>query len=239
MGIESSRMRREEGKDAKETRRRETAMSIMRVLTMCGFAILVLAANSPKTYTNDFEKAEVGKVPDDFMVLDGTFAVREVDGNRCLELAPDPIGSFGALFGPDGLTAMDVKARIWASSAGKRFPEFGIGADDAGGFKLFLVPSKHILELRKGDDPVASVPFDWKDGAWTWLRLRVEPKDDKRWAISGKAWAQGQAEPGDWGVSALDSEAPSAGKASIWGSDYSEKPIRFDDLSVMPAGDKH
>jgi hypothetical protein len=29
-----------------------------------------------------------------------------------------------------------------------------------------------------------------------------------------------------------DTETPSAGKASLWGSDFSEQPIRFDDLSV-------
>ena len=215
-------------------------MSTRSRVISCGFAILLLgAAASPTGYSNDFEKSEAGKTPDDLMVLDGTFTVREVDGKKCLELAADPIGSFGALFGPDGLTAMDVRARIWAASSGKRFPEFGIGADDAGGYKLFAVPAKHMIELRKGDDPMASAPFDWKDGAWTWLRLRVEPKGQKQWTISGKAWGQGQTEPGNWLVSASDSEAPSAGKASIWGSDYSEKPIRFDDLSVMPAGDKH
>lgn len=208
-------------------------MTARRCLLIGGLAILLMGGDAtPTAYTNDFEKAEVGKVPDDLMVLDGTFAVREVEGNKCLELAPDPIGSYGALFGPDGLTAMDVRARIWAASSGKRFPEMGIGADDAGGYKLFLVPAKHIVELRKGDDPVASAPFEWKDGAWTWLRLHVEPKGEKQWSMSGKAWPQGQNEPEKWTISASDTEAPSAGKASIWGSDYSEMPIRFDDLRV-------
>ena len=96
----------------------------------------------------------------------------------------------------------------------------GIGADDAGGYKLFLVPAKHIIELRKGDDPVVSAPFEWKDGAWTSLRLHVESKSGKRWSISGKAWAQGQNEPDKWMISTTDAEAPSAGKASLWGSEF-------------------
>lgn len=200
---------------------------------MTGLAILLLGADAaPTAYVNDFEKADLGKVPDEVMVLDGTFAVQAVDGTKCLELAADPIGSYGALFGPDGLAAMDVKARIWAASSGKRFPEFGIGADDAGGYKLFVIPGSHKLELRKGDDPAASVPFEWKDGGWTWLRLRVEPTSQKQWTISGKAWGQGQPEPDKWTITTTDTEAPSAGKASLWGSDFSEKPIRFDDLSV-------
>jgi hypothetical protein len=228
-------MRREEGKDAKEARRRGNMMNMRRIGFICGVAIALMGADAaPTAYTNDFEKAEVGKTPDDLMVLDGTFAVREVDGNKCLELAADPIGSYGALFGPEGLTAMDVRARIWAASSGKRYPEVGIGADDAGGYKLFLVPAKHFLELRKGDDPIASVPFAWKDGGWNWLRLHVQPKADKQWMISGKAWAQGATEPEKWTITASDNEAPSAGKASLWGSDFSEQPIRFDDLSVAP-----
>jgi hypothetical protein len=206
------------------------------LLLFCCVGGLIFAADQaspPAPYSNDFEKSEIGKAPDDFMILDGTFAVREVDGNKCLELAGDPIGSFGALFGPDGATAMDVKARIWAAASGKRFPEFGIGADDAGGNKLFVIPASHSIELRKGDDAVASVPFTWSSGTWTLLRLRVEPKD-KTWTIQGKAWPQGQSEPQAWTITATDPEAPSAGKASIWGNAYSEQPIRFDDLAVMP-----
>ena len=204
------------------------------VILLCGIALVLIAATPPSTYTNDFEKSEIGKTPDDLMILDGAFSVREVDGNKCLELAGDPIGSFGALFGPEGLTAMDVKARIWAASSGKRFPEIGIGVDDAGGYKLFLVPAKHELVLLNGDDPVASVPFDWKDGAWNWLRIRIELGANKKWLIRGKAWAEGQDEPKNWIVTASDAQSPSAGKASLWGSDFSEKPIRFDDLSVSP-----
>jgi hypothetical protein len=202
------------------------------LLLLCGIAMLVAANAAP--YTNDFEKAEIGKVPEDIMVLDGSFAVRAVDGNKCLELAGDPVGSFGALFGPEGLVATDVKARIWAAATGKRFPELGIGVNDPGGYKLFAVPAKHILELRKGDDPVASAPFPWQSGKWTWYRLRVEPKDPKIWQIRGKAWPDGEKEPENWMVTAQDTEWPSAGRASLWGSDFSEQPIRFDDLSVVP-----
>jgi hypothetical protein len=173
-------------------------------------------------------------MPDDFMALDGTFAVREVDGNKCLELTPDPIGSYGVLFGPEGLIAMDVRARIWGASSGKRTPELGIGVDDAGGYKLFVLPAQHRVELRKGDDPVGSAPFEWDDGKWTWLRLRIEPKDKSTWIIHGKAWAFGKDEPADWMITSEDTEAPTAGKASIWGNDYSEQPIRFDDLRVEP-----
>ena len=94
MGIDGSPRRR--GEDAKKAQRKD-GNEQERILMFCGLAIFLIGAEaSPTAYTNDFEKAEVGKVPDELMVLDGTFAVREVDGNKCLELAPDPVGSYGA-----------------------------------------------------------------------------------------------------------------------------------------------
>ena len=211
-------------------------MKWLALFLACACSGVLIAADepaAPKPYTNDFEKAEIGKVPEDLMILDGTFAVRELDGNKCLELAGDPIGSFGATFGPDGASTVDVKARIWAASSGKRFPEIGIGAGDAGGYKLFLIPARHVMELRRGDETAASTPFEWSSGSWNWFRLRVA-KDKTTWVVQGKVWPQGQKEPAHWMVTAPDAEAPPTGKASIWGNDFSEQPIRFDDLSVTP-----
>ena len=205
----------------------------MTLINLLAVAVsLAVSAAGEAVYTNDFEKAEVGKVPDEIMVLDGSFSVRQVDGNKCLELAGDPIGAFGALFGPGDSAAMVVKARVWADAAGKRFPVFGIGANDAGGYKLMLNPGRRLIELRKGDDTVATAPLQWKPATWTWLRLTVEPQGKDKWLVRGRTWRDGESEPKGWSVTFQDSEAPSPGKASIWGEDYSEKPIRFDDLEV-------
>ena len=202
------------------------------LLTLACCLLLAAGPTEPAIYTNDFAKAAVGKVPDDIMVLDGGFAVREFDGNKCLELSPDPIGSYGCLFGPEGLAAMEVRARIWAAPRGKRFPEFGIGAGGIGGYKLILCPARAMLELRKGDDVVMSVPFKWTAAGWTWFQLQVEPNDKGGWLARGRAWAEGQKQPREWMLLRQDAQMPSDGRASLWGDDFSEQPIRFDDLSV-------
>ena len=196
-------------------------------------AMLTIAADvpAPTSYFNDFSKAEVGKVPDDLMVLDGTFAVRDVEGDKCLELEGTPIGTFGVLFGPAALTTCEVSARIWAQPTGKRFPEFGIGANDAGGYKVFVLPGRSLIELRKGDDAVASARFAWKASSWTDFKLRVSGSGSS-WSIKGKVWKHGDREPADWMVTAKDTTAPTPGRASIWANDYSEKPVRFDDIKV-------
>src|SRR5881296_3692321 len=51
-------------------------------------------------YENNFEKAQPGKLPDDFLVLDGAFSIKEQDGNKFVELPGAPLDSFGVLFGP-------------------------------------------------------------------------------------------------------------------------------------------
>jgi hypothetical protein len=199
-------------------------------------SLVALAATSaPHEYTNDFETATVGKVPDDIMVLDGTFTIGADRGNKYLELAGDPVGECGALLGPALGPIVDVRARVWAAATGKRFPEFGIGAGDAGGFRLFVAPGRRLLEIRGGEDTRASAPVEWKSGTWTWLRLRIEKQGAQKWLVRGKAWPQRQNEPGDWMISTQAATSPPAGRISVWGEAFSEQPIRFDDLSASAA----
>jgi hypothetical protein len=197
-----------------------------------------LSADPPATnagaYFNDFEHAAKGKPGDEFTILAGDFVIREEAGNSFLELPGNPLDTFGLLFGPGDSATLDVSARIWADATGKRTPEFGIGSNDTGGYKLWLWPARGTIELRKADDAHASKPFAWKPATWLRLRLRCRQTGPKLWHIEGKAWPDGTPEPADWLLSFDDSEEPSPGKASIWGVPFSGKPIRFDDLSAAP-----
>jgi hypothetical protein len=184
------------------------------------------AATAP--YTNDFEKAEVGKVPDDLLIAAGAFAVRKEGQNQFLELAGEPLESFGFLAGPEGATT--AAARIRAASAGRRFPELGIGLGGPAGYKLWLMPAVKELQLIRGDDVVARIPYTWTSESWTVFRLQVRKIADGKWRLEGKAWQESQKEPADWMISFDDSAPPPAGRASMWGTPYSGKPIAFDDL---------
>lgn len=203
------------------------------------FPVLAAAAQGDGApYSNDFSKTAVGKPSDDeFLVLAGQFAVKDVEGNRVLEMACAPLGSFGALFGPttDKPTAI-ISARIWAATTGRRVPEFGIGSNDAGGYKLWLMPRQKIVAIRKGDETVATAPYDkWQTQTWTMLRLEVAKTGEGKWTVRGKVWAEKSDEPKDWTVSFEETTEPTPGRASIWGNPYSGQPIRFDDLSVKSA----
>lgn len=193
-----------------------------------------VATGAAAKYTNDFSSADVGKVPADIEVAQGEFAVAERGGNRFLEVPGEPLDSFGLLFGPTQPAQASASVRVQSESTGRRFPDMGLGVGDIGGYRLMLLPRLNRLQLRKGEDPVAiaDLPHPWTSGSWTRLRLRVRKVADGQWRIEGKAWPDGQPEPKDWTVSLEATEAPPAGRASLWATPFSGKPVRFDDLAA-------
>ena len=212
------------------------AVTFMRTLTiawitLCTLSLSVLAQTKP-LYENNFEKAEVGKVPEDFLVLEGGFAGKEEGGNKFLELPGTPLDSFAVQFGPAESSNVAVSARIKGAGKGRRFPVFGVGLNGVAGYKLQLSPGKKLLELYKDQELKASVAYEWKSGEWTSLRLQISKTKDGAWKVEGKAWLQGSPEPAQWLLTADEKEEPSAGRASIFGSPYSGTPIQFDDLVV-------
>jgi hypothetical protein len=181
-------------------------------------------------YENNFEKADVGPVPGDFLVLDGDFAVKESDGNKYLELPGAPLDMFGVLFGPTTNVGVCVSARIYATGKGRRYPQFGVGIDGQNGYKLKVSPAKDAVEIYRGDESAAAVPYHWKSGVWTMFKLQIRQTHGPAWKIEGKVWPQTEAEPKEWTITLGEKTPPRSGRASIWGSPVSGTPIRFDDL---------
>jgi len=191
-------------------------------------------AEDKPLYENNFESVDLGKAPEDFLVIDGAFAVKLDKGNRVLELPGAPVDTFGALFGPTERSDWEVTGRIRGTSKGHRAPTFGIGLNGQEGFKLQISPAKKQIELFKADERVATAGFEWKSGQWTMLKLAVRT-DGKGWVVEGKGWMEGAKEPESAMVSSQLSFQPPAGRASIWGQPYANTPIQFDDLVVRTA----
>ncbi len=194
---------------------------------------LVMADDAKPLYGMNFEQAEVGKVPEDFLVLDGGFAVKEEGGNKFLELPGAPLDSFGVLFGPTEKSDVSVSARIRGTNHGRRYPAFGVGLNGQSGYRLQISPGKKALEIYKGDLMVASTPYEWKPGEWTIFQFQIV-KAGEVWKLAGKVWVQGAVEPAQAMVAYDEKEEPSPGRASIWGDPFATTPIQFDDLVVRP-----
>lgn len=201
-------------------------------------AIIALTGNAQTPadkvlYKTDFESANADSVPEELMVLAGQFSVKEIGGNKALELPGNPLEDFGALFGPAESDGIAVRARVFSESSKRLAPRFGVGLDGVAGYRLLVAPGQNRLQLLKDQEAVASAPLEWKSGTWTWLHLQIREVSAGKWFIEGRAWADGSSEPNEWSISFEVSETPPAGKASLWGAPYSGKPILFDDLSVI------
>src|SRR5262249_21150758 len=95
-------------------------------------ALALAAAEAKPSSQNGFNFVAVGQVPDDMLVLDGGFAVKEEGGNKFLELPGAPLETYGVLFGPTEGSGLSVSARIQGTSQGRRFPTFGVGLNGVG-----------------------------------------------------------------------------------------------------------
>ncbi|MBA4148031.1 MAG: hypothetical protein H0X66_07925 [Verrucomicrobia bacterium] len=195
------------------------------------FASIALA-QAQTFYTNNFQKAEIGKVPEDLMVLDGQFTVQEEEGNKFLELPGSPTDTYTVMFGPVTNANVAVSARIFSTSKGRRMPAFGVALCGVGGYKLQISAAKKAVELFKGEQVMQTMEYTWKSGEWSSLHLAaVQTRDGVK--VEGKV-SQGGAEPIH--LSFEDTALLTPGKASISGTPFAGTTIRFDDLAVVAAG---
>jgi hypothetical protein len=204
------------------------------LILVAGFGLV--AAGSAQTnqplYENNFEKAAVGSLPEEFLVLDGGFVVQEEAGNKFLELPGAPLETFGVLFGPTENENTVVSARVFGTGKGRRFPTFALGLGGQGGYRVQVAPAKKSIELYKGDTVKTSIPYEWEASQWTQLKIQIRKAAPAEWKIEAKVWPHGTKEPESWTLIAEEKQKPSNGRASIWGSPYAGTPIRFDDLLV-------
>ena len=209
----------------------QTPKTLSRCLLAFGLAAFTALAAEP-LYKNNFEKTQIGEVPDDFLVLDGDFAVKQEGGNKYLELPGAPLDAFGFMFGPSARHGNEISARMFGTKKGRRYPVFGIALNGVNGYRLQVAPAKRAIELLKGSAVVAKVPFRWGGGEWLRLALRVEQTGAAEWTVSGRVWADGKKAPAKPTITHKEAKEPRNGKPSIWGSPYSGTPIRYDDIVV-------
>src|SRR5687768_4410176 len=111
------------------------ALTFVRVYTMnivvkfygaLFLGIILQAAQPTPLYENNFEKSDAGKVPEEFLILDGGFVVNQDQNNKFLELPGAPLETFGFLFGPTEKENVEVSARVYGTGKGRRFPSFAL-----------------------------------------------------------------------------------------------------------------
>jgi len=200
----------------------------LRTLVLLSACSTALCGAEP-IYKNDFQSAEVGKLPDSFMVMSGDFKVKEEAGKKFLELPGSPLDTFGLLFGPSQPAGGSASAKFFGTKVGRKYPAFGVSMGGVGGYRVQVSAAKKELEIFKGDEAHVSVPFTWESGVWTSVKIQIR-KTGNGWVVEGKAWLANAPEPAEWLIHEEEKDAPPAGRAAIWGSPYSGTPIRFGDF---------
>ena len=106
------------------------------------------------------------------------------------------------LFGPTTNTGVTVSTRIFGSGKGRQnLSSFGVGLNGPSGYKLKVSVAKNAVEIFKGDESAANIPFTWKSSAWTMFKFRVRTVSGELWKIEGKVWPQTESEPAEWTIS--------------------------------------
>lgn len=121
-------------------------------------------------------------------MLDGHFAVKEEGGQRFLELPGAPLETFGVMFGPASKEDWQARARFLGTGSGTTVSSvFGASLNGVAGYRIQVSPGKKAVELLKGDDVQASAPFQWENGSWTVVRVRIRKTGGCGRKVEGKA----------------------------------------------------
>jgi hypothetical protein len=197
------------------------------------------AAAAPAVQKIDFEALMPGAVPDEYMSTDqeAKFVIA-ADGekNKVLELQGQPIVDAGMLVGKSVKGPATITARIKATGKRRVQPRFGVGLYGISGPRLRVVPVTKTVEIVKNSDKeevVASAAYTWTSGTWTKVEMSVKPAaSGKGSVIEARVWEDGKPRPEKPTVTWENPGAAAQGRASVWGTPYSEQAIWFDDIEV-------
>ena len=206
------------------------------VISLLALALSSLhAQKKPKQqlpYSNDFQEAESGSLPEGIMEIYGVFKVeKEGDDQKYLVMSKEPLSENAVLLGPSLRGGATVGAKIRSFKKRRSYPRFAIGLHGISGFRLRVVPSKGLIEFVKNEESVKTVPFKWHPDEWIILELSVLPKGED-WLIEGRAWSASSSRPVKAIIKLIHKGSPGQGKASLWGTAYSGRAVHFDDVRI-------
>lgn len=201
-------------------------------LSLLAFAPAGLSAQDVKTFEINADAWAEGEVPKEVFVVDGTIKVAARDGDKALMVDPSPITDASAQLGESASGNAAIEARVLALKRGRSTPRFGVSVHGMSGYRLIVNPAKKLLELVKGDQTLASVPYTWTADTWMKLKLEARKGAGTAWSITGKAWPADGAEPAEALVKHEDTGLKGQGKCALWATPFSGEPVFFDDIKI-------
>lgn len=197
----------------------------------CALAVS-LHAQQLQTFEIKADDWSEGEPPKEVFVVDGTIKIAARDGNKAIVIDPVPVTDASAQLAESAAGNASIEARVFATKRARSTPRFGISVHGMSGYRLLVTPAKKELELVKGDETLASVPFTWTSDAWLILKLEAKKGEGDKWTITGKAWAPETPEPAEPLLKHEDAGLKGQGKCAIWATPFSGEPVYFDDIHI-------
>lgn len=196
-------------------------------------AVLPAAGQEMKKFDIQCDSWALGEVPSDVFVLDGKVSIAEKDGSKAIMIDPGTeLVEASAQVGDSASGSAVIQVKVFASKKGRSSPRFGISVHGMNGPRLYVNPAKKQLELVRGDQTLASVPFAWASDAWLNLRLEAKKADGDKWNVTAGVWADKDAAPTPPQLKHELSGLKGQGKCTLWATPYSNTPIYFDSIQI-------
>ena len=184
-------------------------------------------------FAEDFSKLAVGSEPENLFILDGAYAVKQEEGEKCLSLPGSPVGDFGLLFGPRvRQKELSLSFSFLSSKKGRRYPSIAAGLGGVRSYRFRFNAATRQIVLLRGENEIGKALFNWESGAWCQVRFQALPEDGDNTRIRLKLWKRGIKEPAKWLFDILDDQAFAGGKCALWAYPYAGTPIHFDELRI-------
>ncbi|WP_395739234.1 hypothetical protein [Prosthecobacter sp.] len=196
------------------------------------FAATALHAQQFQTFDFKADDWAEGEPPKEVFVVDGTIKIAARDGNKAIVIDPNPITDASAQLGSSAAGSASIEARILAIKRGRSTPRFGVSVHGMSGHRLIVNPAKKSLDLMKGDQTLATVPFTWTSEVWVKVKLEAKKGAADAWTITGKAWPADAAEPAEPLIKHEEKSLKGQGKCAIWATPFSGEPVFFDDIHI-------
>ena len=185
-------------------------------------------------YEQNFEKIEVGRLPDDFFVLDGRFSVQQRNARKCLILPGNPVGEFGFLFGPRfGLETMELSYSCLGGVKSRRHSAFSGAIGGIRGLNYRINPSSRKGILTYFDDWKHDDHITWESKEWMRVYIKIVPQPVKQgMMITLKTHLESESAGPKEGFTTF-LKGTLSGKCALWGFSYAEEEMRWDDILIL------
>lgn len=190
--------------------------------------------SSDKEWSWDFEGLKGVQVPSYWVRAHIKVKPFDMDGNTVLKAAGIGSGkgrpSHTVWLGTEDMDNYTVQADVMMTEKRRQMPKIGLTANR---YTFIIDGNRGKLSIRTWQPHLrlgAEERFRSDPDVWYSMKMKVEKLDDGTCKIHGKVWKQGEAEPDEWTMTAVDPHPNESGSPGLYY--YATTDCMFDNVKV-------